>query len=278
MKTLLITGVSTGFGRALAEIAAESGYRVVGTLRKQADVDSFESIKPGSTFGRILDVTNTAAIAPTVAAIEKDIGPIDALINNAGYGHQGTIEETPLAELRQQFEVNVFGAVAMIQAVLPGMRKRRAGRILNITSMGGYITFPGLGVYHGSKFALEGLSEALDKEVKSFGIRVTAVGPGGFRTDWAGRSLVHAEGSIADYDEIRNGSRKRLADRNGRQPGDPRKAARAMLAVIESSNPPAHLLLGNDAWQLVNEKLDALKAEFNDWKGTSLSTDFPAGT
>ena len=158
------------------------------------------------------------------------------------------------------------------------MRKRHAGRILNITSMGGYITFPGLGVYHGSKFALEGLSEALDKEVKGFGIRVTAVGPGGFRTDWAGRSLVHVAGSIADYDEIREGSRKRLADRNGKQPGDPRKAARAMLAVIESPNPPAHLLLGNDAWQLVNEKLDALKAEFNGWKETSLSTDFPVGT
>jgi NAD(P)-dependent dehydrogenase (short-subunit alcohol dehydrogenase family) len=278
MKTILVTGASSGFGRALATVAAEAGHRVVGTLRKQADLERFESIKPGATIGRLLDVTDTASIAPVIASIESDVGPIDALVNNAGYGHQGTIEETPLDEYRRQFDVNVFGVIAVTQAVLPYMRKRRSGRILNITSMGGYVTFPGIGAYHGTKFALEGLSETLDKEVRDLGIRVTAVGPGGFRTDWAGRSMVFAEGGIADYDEVREGAKQRLAARNGRQPGDPEKAAHAMLALIESPNPPVHVLLGSDAWQLVNDKLDAVRTELAAWKDMTLSTDFPAGT
>jgi NAD(P)-dependent dehydrogenase (short-subunit alcohol dehydrogenase family) len=278
MKTILVTGASSGFGRALATVAVAQGYRVVGTLRNEADLKRFEAIKPGATIGRILDVTDTAAIAPVIASIETDVGPIDALVNNAGYGHQGTFEETPLDEYRRQFDVNVFGVIAVTQAVLPYMRKRRAGRILNITSMGGYVTFPGIGAYHGTKFALEGLSETLDKEVRDLGIRVTAVGPGGFRTDWAGRSMAFAEGGIADYEAIREGSKKRLADRNGKQPGDPEKAAKAMLAIIESPNPPVHILLGSDAFQLVNEKLDAVKAELAAWKETTLGTDFPAGT
>jgi NAD(P)-dependent dehydrogenase (short-subunit alcohol dehydrogenase family) len=278
MKTILVTGASSGFGRALATVAAAAGHRVVGTLRNEADLQRFEAIKPGATFGRLLDVTDTAAIAPVIASIESDIGPIDALVNNAGYGHQGTIEETPLDEYRRQFDVNVFGVIAVTQAVLPYMRKRRSGRILNITSMGGYVTFPGIGAYHGTKFALEGLSETLAKEVRDLGIFVTAVGPGGFRTDWAGRSMVFAEGAIADYDEVREGAKQRLAARNGRQPGDPGKAAHAMLALIESPNPPVHILLGSDAWQLVNDKLDAVKAELAAWTDTTLSTDFPAGT
>lgn len=278
MKTILVTGASSGFGRALAEVAVADGHRVVGTLRKQSDLEAFEAIKPGSTIGRLLDVTDTAAIAPLIDGIERDVGPIDALVNNAGYGHQGLVEETPIDEFRRQFDVNVFGVIAVTQAVLPHMRKRRAGRILNITSMGGYITFPGIGAYHGSKFALEGISETLDKEVSPLGIRVTAIEPGGFRTDWAGRSMIFEKGGIADYDETRQASQSRLAARNGRQPGDPKKAARAMLDVITSPNPPVHLLLGSDAWQLVNEKLDALKAEFAAWKDTTTSTDFPAGT
>jgi NAD(P)-dependent dehydrogenase (short-subunit alcohol dehydrogenase family) len=278
MKTILVTGASSGFGRALATVAVAAGHRVVGTLRNDADLKRFEAIEPGATIGRILDVTDTPAIAPVIASIERDVGPIDALVNNAGYGHQGTFEETPLDEYRRQFDVNVFGVIAVTQAVLPYLRKRRAGRILNITSMGGYVTFPGIGAYHGTKFALEGLSETLDKEVRDLGIRVTAVAPGGFRTDWAGRSMAFAEGDIADYDAVREGSKQRLAARNGKQPGDPTKAAQAMLAIIESSNPPVHVLLGSDAWQLVNDKLDAVKAELAAWQRTTLGTDFPAGT
>jgi NAD(P)-dependent dehydrogenase (short-subunit alcohol dehydrogenase family) len=239
-KLLLITGVSTGFGRALAEAALAKGYRVVGTLRSEAAKKEFEALKPGQAFGRVLDVTDTAAIAPMVAEIEKSVGPVHALVNNAGYGFEGILEESTLDEVRHQFDVNVFGAVAMIQAVLPFMRKRKAGRILNITSMGGTITFPGIGVYNGSKFALEGISEALAKEVKGLGIHVTAVAPGGFRTDWAGRSMIRKERSITDYDEVFEPIRKRRQDMSGKQIGDPKKAAAAMLTLIEVENPPMH--------------------------------------
>jgi NAD(P)-dependent dehydrogenase (short-subunit alcohol dehydrogenase family) len=275
-KTLLITGVSTGFGRALAEAALVKGYPVVGTVRSEAAKAEFEALKPGQAFGRLLDVTNTAAVAPMVAEIERSAGPIDVLVNNAGYGFEGILEESTLDEVRHQFDVNVFGAVAMIQAVLPGMRKRRAGRILNITSMGGYITFPGIGVYNGSKFALEGISEALAKEVKGLGIHVTAVGPGGFRTDWAGRSMIRKERSIADYDAVFEPIRKRRQDMSGKQTGDPKKAAAAMLTLIEAENPPMHLLLGSDALKLVREKLDFLKSEFDAWEKLTLSTDVDA--
>jgi NAD(P)-dependent dehydrogenase (short-subunit alcohol dehydrogenase family) len=275
-KLFLITGVSTGFGRALSEAALAKGYRVVGTVRSETARKEFEALKPGQAIGRVLDVTNFAGIAPLVAEIEKSVGPIDVLVNNAGYGFEGILEESTLDEVRRQFDVNVFGAVAMMQAVLPGMRKRRAGRILNITSMGGYITFPGIGVYNGSKFALEGISEALAKEVKGLGIHVTAVGPGGFRTDWAGRSLVRKERSIADYDAVFDPVRKRRQDMSGKQTGDPKKAAAAMLTLIEAENPPMHLLLGSDALRLVREKLDFLKSEFDAWEKLTLSTDVDA--
>lgn len=173
-----------------------------------------------------------------------------------------------------QFGVNVFGAVAVARAVLPYMRGRRHGHIVNITSMGGIITFPGLGYYHSSKFALEGLSESLGKEVKHLGIHVTAVEPGAFRTDWAGRSMVRAPRSIPDYDEVMDPLRARRMNGSGNQPGDPAKAAAAILALVESPNPPTHLLLGSDALRLVEEKLAALRADIDAWKPVTLSTDF----
>jgi NAD(P)-dependent dehydrogenase (short-subunit alcohol dehydrogenase family) len=273
-KTFFITGVSSGFGRALAEAALTDGHKVVGTLRKEADRAEFEALKPGFAFGKLLDVTDTAAIAPVIAEVENEIGAIDVLVNNAGYGHEGLVEESTIDELRRQFEVNVFGPVAVIQAVLPYMRQRRAGRILNITSMGGLITLPGISFYHGSKFALEGISESLGKEVKSFGIHVTAIEPGGFRTDWAGRSMVRAERSILDYDEVFEPLRQRRLERSGKQSGDPKKAAQVMLQLIASENPPTHLLLGRDAISLVREKLGLLKSEFDAWEQVSASTDF----
>jgi NAD(P)-dependent dehydrogenase (short-subunit alcohol dehydrogenase family) len=273
-KTIFITGVSSGFGRALSEAALAEGHKVVGTLRNEEARQEFEALKPGVAVGKLLDVTDTAAIAPVIAAVENEVGPIDVLVNNAGYGHEGLVEESSIEDLRRQFEVNVFGPVAVIQAVLPYMRKRRSGHILNITSMGGIITMPGIAFYHGSKFALEGISESLGKEVKSFGIHVTAVEPGGFRTDWAGRSMVRAERSIVDYDEVFEPLRQRRLERSGKQAGDPKKAAAAMLALIASENPPAHLLLGRDAISLVREKLGSLKTEFNAWEQVSSSTDF----
>jgi NAD(P)-dependent dehydrogenase (short-subunit alcohol dehydrogenase family) len=271
-KTFLITGVSSGFGRALAEAALRDGHIVAGTVRHDSDKKNFEALGQGA-HALMLDVTNTTQIAPAVAEIENRVGAIDVLVNNAGYGHEGVLEESSIDELRRQFEVNVFGAVAMIQAVLPFMRKRRTGHILNITSMGGIITLPGLSYYHGSKFALEGISGALGKEVKDFGIHVTAIEPGGFRTDWAGRSMVRATRSIPDYDALIEPIRKRRMELSGWQVGDPAKAAQAMLKVALSDNPPAHLLLGSDAVRLVDEKIKSLQADFAAWKSLSLSTD-----
>jgi NAD(P)-dependent dehydrogenase (short-subunit alcohol dehydrogenase family) len=276
MKTWLITGVSSGFGRAIADAALAAGNRVVGTLRNDADRAAFAALAPGRSRGVILDVTQTATIVPTVERIEREIGPIDVLVNNAGYGHEGLVEESSMEDLRRQFDVNFFGAVAVIKAVLPAMRQRRSGFIINVTSMGGIITLPGLGFYHASKFALEGLSESLGKEVKDFGIHVTAVEPGGFRTDWAARSMVRAPRSIADYDALMNPIRERRQAQSGKQIGDPSKLAVAVVKLVNSENPPAHLLLGSDAHRLVGEKLALLQSEFAAWKDVTLSTDFAA--
>lgn len=272
-KILLITGVSSGFGRALAGEALAAGHEVVGTVRSAQAKRDFESLSANAAFGRVLDVTDFDAIEGIVAEIEASVGPVDVLVNNAGYGHEGIMEESPLSEMRRQFDVNVFGAVAMMKAVLPFMRKRRRGHILNITSMGGHITMPGITYYCGSKFALEGISEALGKEVKPFGIAVTAVAPGSFRTDWAGRSMTRTPRSIADYDAIFEPIRKAREEKNGKQLGDPQKAARAMLAAIAADRPPAHLLLGSDALGLVRDKLSALGNEIRDWESVTVSTD-----
>jgi NAD(P)-dependent dehydrogenase (short-subunit alcohol dehydrogenase family) len=272
-KTLLITGVSSGFGRALAQESLALGHRVVGTVRSERARREFEALAVTNAIGRILDVTDFDVIDEVVAEIEETVGPVDVLINNAGYGHEGILEESPLAEMRRQFDVNVFGAVAMMKAVLPYMRHRRSGHILNITSMGGYITLPGISYYCRSKFALEGISEVVGKEVQPLGIAVTAVAPGSFRTDWAGRSMVRTPRSIPDYDELFDPIRESRQRKSGKQLGDPAKAARAMLNLIASDSPPAHLLLGSDALDLVRQKLLNLTAEIDKWEKTTRSTD-----
>ncbi|CAG9252743.1 Dehydrogenases with different specificities (related to short-chain alcohol dehydrogenases) [Burkholderia cepacia] len=269
---MLITGVSSGFGRALAQEALAAGYTVVGTVRSAQAAQAFEALS-ARAFARVLDVTDFDRIDGVVAEIEANVGPVDVLVNNAGYGHEGIMEEAPLAEMRRQFDVNVFGAVAMMKAVVPFMRERRRGRILNITSMGGHITMLGIAYYCGSKFALEGISEAAGKELEPFGIAVTAVAPGSFRTDWAGRSMVRTPRSIADYDAIFDPIRQTREERSGKQPGDPVKAARAILAVIAAQHPPAHLLLGSDALRLVRGKLAALDEEIRAWEAVTVSTD-----
>jgi len=272
-KILLITGVSSGFGRALAQEALAAGHKVVGTVRSAEAKREFESLSADAAFARVLDVTDFDAIDGVIEEIEASVGPIDVLVNNAGYGHEGVMEESPLAEMRKQFDVNVFGAVAMMKAVLPFMRARRRGHILNITSMGGHITMPGITYYCGSKFALEGISEALGKEVKPFGIAVTAVAPGSFRTDWAGRSMRRTPRSIPDYDAIFDPIRKAREEKSGKQLGDPQKAARAMLAAIAADRPPTHLLLGSDALGLVRHKLATLEDEIRAWESVTVSTD-----
>ncbi|TWB15431.1 short-subunit dehydrogenase [Nitrospirillum amazonense] len=273
-KIFLITGVSSGFGRAFAQAALAAGHTVVGTVRDAAARTAFTALHPTRARAILLDVTDTDAMAPAVAMVEHEVGPIAVLVNNAGYGHEGILEESPLAEMRRQFEVNVFGAVAMIQAVLPFLRQRRAGHIVNITSMGGFITMPGLAYYCGSKFALEGVSEALAKEVRDLGIRVTAVAPGSFRTDWAGRSMVRSARAIADYDRLFDPVRQAREEKSGRQAGDPAKAAQALLTLIEVHAPPLHLLLGTDALVLVRDKLTAMEAEITAWEDLTRSTDF----
>jgi len=272
-KIIFITGVSSGFGRALAQEALNDGHRVVGTVRSESARKEFEALDPARAFARILDVTDFAAIDNIVAEVEASVGPVDVLVNNAGYGHEGVMEESALEEMKRQFDVNVFGAVAMIKALLPFMRQRRRGHILNITSMGGFITMPGIAYYCGSKFALEGISEVLVKELKPFNIAVTAVAPGSFRTDWAGRSMVRTPRTLADYDPLFDPIRQAREEKNGKQLGDPVKAARAMLAVIASDTPPAHLLLGSDALGLVRGKLQAYAAEIDAWEHLTRSTD-----
>jgi NAD(P)-dependent dehydrogenase (short-subunit alcohol dehydrogenase family) len=272
-KTLLITGVSSGFGRALALEALEKGYRVIGTVRNVEAKLAFEQLHPQNALAFELDVTHFAAIDDLIVDIQANQGPIDVLVNNAGYGHEGIMEESSLEEMRRQFDVNVFGAVAMTKAVVPFMRQRRRGHIINITSMGGYITMPGISYYCGSKFALEGISETLSKELAGFNIHVTAVAPGSFRTDWAGRSMVRSSRSINDYDALFDPIRQAREEKSGKQLGDPQKAARAMLTVIESDNPPAHLLLGSDALKLVQHKLAAMSAEIETWEALTRSTD-----
>ncbi|ELW9449895.1 oxidoreductase [Burkholderia cenocepacia] len=270
---MLITGVSSGFGRALAQEALAAGHTVVGTVRGAQAARDFEALSPQAAVARVLDVTEFERIDGVVADIEANVGPVDVLVNNAGYGHEGIMEEAPLDEMRRQFDVNVFGAVAMMKAVVPFMRERRRGRILNITSMGGHITMPGIAYYCGSKFALEGISETLGKELEPFGIAVTAVAPGSFRTDWAGRSMARTPRSIADYDALFDPIRRAREEKSGKQPGDPAKAARAMLAVIAADHPPAHLLLGSDALRLVRNKLAALDEEIRAWEAVTVSTD-----
>ena len=273
-SNFLITGAGSGFGRALATEALSSGYSVVGTVRSEVARQDFVAMDPARARAIMLDVTDFTAIGPEVAQAERDVGPIDVLVNSAGYGHEGTLEESPLEEMRRQFDVNVFGAVAMIKAVLPFMRERRRGHIVNITSMAGYAGLAGIPYYAGSKFALEGISEVLANEVRGFGIKVTAVAPGAFRTDWAGRSMIRSPRSIADYDLLFDPIRRARAEKSGQQAGDPTKAARAILKAVETDNPPMHLLLGNDALKLVRDKLNSLGKEIDTWESVTRSTEY----
>jgi NAD(P)-dependent dehydrogenase (short-subunit alcohol dehydrogenase family) len=276
-RTFLITGAGSGLGRAFAQGALAAGHTVVGTVRKPEDAERFEALAPGRAHARRLDVTDDEAVFAVVGEVERSVGPIDVLIANAGYGHEGVFEESPMAELRAQFDVNVFGVAATVHAVLPGMRERRSGHIFAVSSMGGLMTVPGLAYYCGSKYAVEGMLETLAKEVAGFGVRVTVIEPGSFRTDWAGRSMVRSERSIADYDELFEPIRAARQAASGNQLGDPAKAAEAVLAVLEAEKPPVHLVLGSDALRLVASGRAAVAADIESWAELSRSTDFPDG-
>nr|WP_162501073.1 oxidoreductase [Streptomyces hygroscopicus] len=277
MKTFLITGVSSGLGQAFAKGALASGHTVVGTVRREADMAAFEALAPGRARARLLDVTDDEAVCAVVDEVESTVGPLDVAIANAGYGLEGIFEETPLSAVRAQFATNVFGAAATLQAVLPHMRKRRAGHLMAVTSMGGLMAVPGMSAYCGSKFALEGMLESIRQEVAAFGIHVTAIEPGSFRTDWAGRSMTRAERAIADYDALFTPIREARVKASGNQLGNPLSAAEAVLHILDVPEPPAHLVLGSDALRLVTAARQAVDDDIRTWEKLSRSTDFPDG-
>ncbi|MBY3064507.1 oxidoreductase [Rhizobium laguerreae] len=272
-KTIFITGANSGFGFAIASAAVQMGHKVIGTVRSESSRAVLVEALPEAC-PVLCDVTDFERLPQVVRQAEEEHGPVEVLINNAGYGHEGIIEESPLEEMRRQFDVNVFGAVAVAKAFLPRFRERRRGFIVNVTSMGGMITMPGIGYYCGSKFALQGISEVMRSEMAPFGVHVTTLCPGSFRTDWAGRSMARTDRSIADYDALFNPIREARQAVSGKQLGNPDKLAVAVLDLIESDNPPPQLLLGSDAFKHVSDRIERLQQELEaSWKSVTLSTD-----
>jgi len=268
-----ITGCSTGFGRELVKHVLERGYRTVVTARKPDEVKDLAA--KGEALVLKLDVTDQGQIDAAIKAAEDKFGRIDVLVNNAGIGYFAAVEESEEDQVRRMFEINVFGLSRMIHAALPGMRKRRKGFIVNFSSIGGLVSFPATGYYHATKFAVEGLSEALWQEVEPLGIKVMLVEPSGFRTDWAGRSANESKRQIDDYAATAGVRRSQSRANSGKQPGDPVRAAQAIVKAVESPNPPHHLLLGNAAYKAATAKLEDLRKEFSAWEAVSRGADFP---
>jgi NAD(P)-dependent dehydrogenase (short-subunit alcohol dehydrogenase family) len=274
-KVWLITGCSTGFGRSLAQEVLAKGYQVVVASRKTEDVEDIVAAYPETAIAVKLDVTVPEQIVAAVGTAIQHFGQIDVLVNNAGIGYFGAIEESEDAEVRRMFEINVFGLARVTQEVLPFMRKRRTGHILNIASIGGLRSFPGVGFYNATKYAVDGLSEALSKEVGALGIKVTIIAPSGFRTDWAGRSANDSKIKIDDYAATAEKNKGDIRKVSGLQAGDPVRAAKAMIAVTEAENPPLRLLLGAAALKGARLKLDELKNDFDTWAEVTEGADFP---
>ena len=272
-----ITGCSTGFGRELASAVIERGGRAVVAARDPSSVTDIVERAGERAIAVKLDVTRAEEVAASVKSAHDAFGRIDVLVNNAGFGYLAAVEEGDDEAIRGVFEANFFGAAAMIRAVLPGMRARRNGHVVNITSVGGLVGNPGSGYYAASKFALEGLGEALARETEGLGIKVTNVEPGPFRTDWAGRSLKQAREPIADYDAIAGRRRAAIAEKSGKQAGDPARAAEVIIEAVHAANPPMHLVLGGAALELTRGKLAGLTADLDAWRDRSAWTDNPIG-
>ena len=270
-----ISGCSTGFGRELAKIVLARGWRAAVTARDQDRVLDLAEGQGDRALPLALDVTDGTAITTAVRAAEERFGQIDVLVNNAGYGYQSAVEEGEDSEIRAQFEANVFGLFALTRAVLPGMRTRRQGHIINITSVAGLVGFPGSGYYAASKHAVEGWSDALAAEGAPLGIKVTCVEPGPFRTDWSGRSLKQTPNRIADYADTVGARLKMTSDNSGKQAGDPVRAGEAMIALTESPNPPRHLVLGAWGHDAVAKRLQERLDEIQSLRETALATDYP---
>ena len=276
-RTWFITGASTGFGRILAEEVLKAGGKVIATARNLDTVIDLEQKYPGKAKAFALDVTDYPQIASVVAQTTASYGPVHVLVNNAGYGFAGAIEEAHEDEYMPMFNTNVFGLIRVTQTLLPHFRAQKSGHILNLSSIGGLVASPGMGYYNASKFAVEGLSEALAQEVAPLGIRVTIVEPGPFRTDFLGRSGVQAATTLPEYDATAGNMRRYFADQDGKQKGDPLRAVHAMMQVVDSPNPPLRLLLGAAALQRLRSKLDSIQKEVAAWESTTLGADFPEG-
>lgn len=274
-KVWFITGCSTGFGRELAKYLLENGHSVAVTARNTEKVQDLVEINKNNAIALALDVTDKAQIAEAVAKTEDFFGTIDVLVNNAGFGYFGSIEESDEREVRSMFETNFWGLAEMTRAVLPTMRKEKSGTIVNISSIGGFVGNPSVGFYNATKFAVNGFSEALQKEVAPLGIKVIIVQPSGFRTDWAGRSANEAEAAIEDYKETAGKFQETIRGYSGNQPGDPVRAAKAIVKAVESENPPLNLLLGKAALKGARARLESLQKDFDDWAETSEGADFP---
>jgi NAD(P)-dependent dehydrogenase (short-subunit alcohol dehydrogenase family) len=271
-----ITGCSTGMGRDIALEALERGYRVMLTARNPAAVEDLRARFPERASTAALDVTDRAQIEVAVRRANEVFGPIDVLVNNAGYGYIAAIEEGEEAEVRAMFETNFWGLLAVTRAVLPQMRERRSGRIINNSSQAGLMSYPGTAYYSTSKFAVEALSEGLSREVAAIGIKVSAVEAGPVRTDWAGRSMRRSPARIPDYAEVVGARAQLIVDMDGKQPGDPRRAARAIVDLAECQDPPRQLLLGRGVLASYRAKLAEVGAMLDAWEKVTLEADFPA--
>ena len=274
-RVWLITGTSSGLGRAIAIAAAEAGDLVVATARKPETLNDLVAAYPDQVQPARLDVTARDSLAPLVREVEERYGRIDVLVNNAGHGYVAAVEETPESVLREMFELHVFGSTALIRAVLPGMRARRRGAIVQMSSLAGHTAFAGFSAYCATKFALEGLSEALASEVTPLGIQVLLVEPGAFRTEFAPAAVPDATPS-ADYQATVGLTRRVTQEMHGTQAGDPAKAAQAILEALDTPAPPFRLALGHDAVDMIMAKLDAVAVEIREWEDVARSTDFGA--
>ncbi|MVN23052.1 oxidoreductase [Mucilaginibacter arboris] len=270
-----ITGCSTGFGRELAKLILGRGWNAVITAR---NIDQVKDIAEGyenTSLVLPLDVTDKTQVSSAVTKAEEVFGKIDVLVNNAGYGYFSSVEEGEEEKIRNQFEVNFFGLVNMTQAVLPGMREKRSGHIVNFSSIGGLRAFTATGYYHATKFAVEGLSESLAQEVAPLGIKILIVEPGPFRTDWAGRSTSRTPVKIADYKDTVDARMQASQKGSGKQQGDPVRGCEAIIKAVESDKHQLRLLLGEPAFKMALEKTEMLKENFEAWKELTLSADFP---
>jgi len=273
-KVWLVTGASTGFGRELVEHLLTNGARVVATARKVEGLQELGTRYPERALVAAMDVTDQKQVDVAVSAAVKQFGRVDVLVNNAGYGMVGAVEESAEEEFRPMFEANVFGLIRVTQAVLPQMRKQGSGHIVNLSSIGGLVASPGFGLYNATKFAVEGLSEALAQEVKPLGIAVTIVEPGPFRTKFLGKAGGEAKRRIPEYDQTAGKMRTYFTEQDGKQPGDPQKAVEAIVKAVEAEHPPLHLLLGASTIPRVKAKIEALQHDLAGWEATTLGADY----